>query len=118
MSQPKKKVKKVVKKASSKEIPAASNQKKIKPTVSRTKGRTKKSVQEPMTLIFKKENFMLMGGGLVLIILGLVLMAGGSMPSPDVWDESLIYSPRRITLAPIVILAGLIVEIVAIFKKF
>ena len=39
------------------------------------------------------------------------------MPSPDVWDENLIYSPRRIILAPALILLGLIVEIIAIFKK-
>jgi len=39
------------------------------------------------------------------------------MPSPEVWDESLIYSGRRITLAPMVILAGLIVNVYAIFVK-
>jgi hypothetical protein len=44
-------------------------------------------------------------------------MSGGSMPSPDVWDESLIYSFRRITLAPIVLIAGLIVSGMAIFVK-
>lgn len=41
----------------------------------------------------------------------------GSMPSPDVWDESLIYSFRRITLAPIVILIGLFISGMAIFVK-
>jgi hypothetical protein len=39
------------------------------------------------------------------------------MPSPDVWDDNIIYSFRRVTLAPILILAGLAVEVVAIFKK-
>jgi len=39
------------------------------------------------------------------------------MPSPDVWDESLIYSTRRITIAPMFILAGLIVSVYAIFVK-
>lgn len=51
------------------------------------------------------------------MILGMLLMAGGAMPSPDVWDESLIYAFRRITLAPIVILGGLGVITYAIFKK-
>jgi len=52
-----------------------------------------------------------------LIFLGMVLMSGGHMPSPDVWDESLIYSPIRITVAPILILAGLIVNVYAVFVK-
>jgi hypothetical protein len=44
-------------------------------------------------------------------------MSGGHMPSPDVWDESLIYSTRRTLLAPVLILAGLSLQIVAIFTK-
>jgi hypothetical protein len=67
-------------------------------------------------MIFGRENFKWIFIGLALIAVGMLLMVGGSMPSPDVWDESLIYSHRRITLAPIVILTGLAVEIYAIFK--
>jgi len=48
---------------------------------------------------------------------GLILMLGGGMKDPNVWDESVIYSFRRITLAPIFILAGLIVVGYSIFKK-
>jgi hypothetical protein len=44
-------------------------------------------------------------------------MMGGSQPNPNEWDESIIYSPRIMVVAPILILAGLIVEIYAIFKK-
>lgn len=90
--------------------------KKIKPTTSKVRSAQPRRVQE-VTLLFKKQNYMLMGGGVILIALGFLLMGGGSMPSPDVWDENLIYSFRRITLAPVVILAGLALEIVAIFKK-
>lgn len=68
-------------------------------------------------LLFGKKNYMFIGIGVGLIFLGLALMSGGHMPSPDVWDESLIYSHRRITLAPIVILAGLVVNVYAIFIK-
>lgn len=67
--------------------------------------------------MFGKRNFIFMGIGLGLIVLGSLLMLGGGMPDPNTWDESLIYSFRRITLAPIVILAGLIVQIYAIFTK-
>lgn len=55
--------------------------------------------------------------GVGLIALGMILMLGGSMKDPNQWDESMIYSARRITLAPIIILAGLATEIYAIFKK-
>jgi len=65
--------------------------------------------------VFGKRNYMFFGIGFGLIVLGLLLMSGGSMPSPDVWDEDIIYSARRITLAPIVILAGLGVQIYGVF---
>lgn len=88
---------------------------KIKPTVSKRKSGAKTTVTST-PLLFGRENFKWMFIGLGVIILGMILMAGGSMPSPDVWDESLIYSFRRITLAPIVILIGLGIEVYAIFK--
>ena len=69
------------------------------------------------TLTFGKRNYYFILGGLALIFLGLILMSGGHMPSPDVWDESLIYSTRRTLIAPILILAGLALQIVAIFTK-
>ena len=68
-------------------------------------------------VFFKRNNYLLMIAGVVCMGLGFLLMSGGSMPSPDVWDESIIYSPVRTLLAPIVIIAGLVLEIVAIFKK-
>jgi sulfite exporter TauE/SafE len=68
-------------------------------------------------LLFGKKNYTFIIAGVALIFIGLALMSGGHMPSPDVWDESLIYSHRRITLAPIVILAGLVVNVYAIFIK-
>lgn len=68
-------------------------------------------------MLFGKQFYIWMIGGLVLIVIGLFLMAGGQMPSDEVWDENLIYSPRRTILAPIFIIAGLIVEVIAIFKK-
>jgi hypothetical protein len=68
-------------------------------------------------LVFGKRNFQIMIGGALLILIGLLLMSGGKMPSPDVWDESLIYSGRRTIVAPIFILAGLAAQIVALFSK-
>jgi hypothetical protein len=55
--------------------------------------------------------------GAALIVLGMFLMSGGKSADPNVFNESEVYSFRRITLAPIVVIAGFIVEIYAIFKK-
>lgn len=56
--------------------------------------------------------------GLVLIALGMFLMSGGqSNTDPSVFNKEAVYSSTRITVAPLLILAGLIIEIVAIFKK-
>jgi len=69
------------------------------------------------TLVFGKSTFIWIGIGVALMLVGMVLMSGGAMPNPDVWDDELIYSFRRITLAPMVILAGLGVITYAILKK-
>ena len=50
------------------------------------------------------------------MLLGFLLMAGGRSPDPNVFDKNEVYSPVRITIAPIIILAGLVIEIVAIFR--
>ncbi len=76
-----------------------------------------KDSQGTQDFLFGRKNYMIMLGGLLLIGLGMLLMSGGSMPSPDVWDESIIYSKRRTLLAPIVILSGLGLQIYAIFVK-
>ena len=75
-----------------------------------------KEVQE-VEMLFKKENYYFVLAGLVIMAIGFVLMSGGHMPSSDVWDDSLIYSFRRVFLAPLVILIGLGLNIYAIFKK-
>jgi hypothetical protein len=67
--------------------------------------------------LFGKENYRWMAIGLGLILLGLLLMIGGKSKDPNVFDPSEVYSFRRITLAPILILAGLALEILGIFKK-
>lgn len=88
-------------------------QRKTRPTESR-RGTTTTAKAEDM--IFGKDNYILMGAGLLLIIIGFLLMSGGSQPA-DSWNPDEIYSFRRTVLAPIVILSGLVVEIFAIFKK-
>jgi hypothetical protein len=50
------------------------------------------------------------------MILGYVLMAGGKSEDPNVFNPGEVYSPMRITVAPILILAGLVVLIYSIFR--
>lgn len=67
--------------------------------------------------LFTKENYtwMLIGG--VIIALGMLLMSGGKSNDPKVFDVKEVYSTTRITIAPILVILGLLVEIYAIFKK-
>jgi hypothetical protein len=67
--------------------------------------------------IFDKQNYLWMVIGAVTIIVGFLLMIGGKSADPNVFNENEVYSFRRITLAPILIVAGLIIEIYAIMKK-
>lgn len=67
--------------------------------------------------IFNKENYKWMLLGILVIALGMLLMAGGKNTDPSVFDRSKVYSATRITIAPLLILAGLVIEIFAIFRK-
>jgi DUF3098 family protein len=67
--------------------------------------------------IFDKTNYMIMVAGVVVIIIGYLLMSGGASSDPNVFAKDEIYSFRRITLAPIVVVIGLGIEIFAILKR-
>lgn len=68
-----------------------------------------------MPLSTKNYILMLIGAG--VIILGFILMAGGGDHTATHFDKS-IYSTLRITVAPIVVIAGFAFEIFAIMKRF
>ena len=55
--------------------------------------------------------------GFVIIVIGFLLMIGGKSDDPNIFNEKEIFSFRRITLAPIVVLLGFAFEIWAIMKK-
>ena len=67
--------------------------------------------------LFGKENYILFFGGIALIALGFLLMSGGATTDPNVFPRAELYSTIRITLAPLLVLAGFGVEIYAIMKK-
>ncbi len=76
-----------------------------------------KQERQPLTSLFTKDNYKWMAIGAAVVALGMFLMSGGKSPSPNQFDPKLVYSTTRITIAPIVILVGLIIEIYAIFRK-
>ena len=84
-----------------------------------TKTVTNKNTQPigNQTFLFDRTNYMWMIAGVVLILIGFMLMSGGKSPDPNKFNFEEIYSFRRITLAPIVVLLGFAIEIYAIMKK-
>lgn len=68
-------------------------------------------------VLFSKENYKWMLIGVIVMTIGFFLMAGGKSPDPNVFNDNQIYSFRRITLAPLLIVGGLVIEIFAIIKK-
>jgi len=68
------------------------------------------------TFLFDKQNYYLMFIGLIIIVIGFMLMSGGRSSDPNIYSQE-IFSFRRITLAPIVVLLGFALEVYAIMKK-
>jgi hypothetical protein len=95
-----------------------------KPTQTKTPASAKPSRSEEQTVkstnvgefAFGKENYRLMLIGLAFIVIGFLLMVGGGSTDPSKFNPE-IFSFRRITLAPILILAGYVIEIFAIMKR-
>ncbi|MBK7028213.1 MAG: DUF3098 domain-containing protein [Bacteroidales bacterium] len=76
----------------------------------------KKTDEHAVEFAFGKENYILLLIGVGLIALGFILMVGGGSKDPKVFNDAM-FDFRRLTLAPILILAGFVVEIFAIIKK-
>ena len=76
----------------------------------------KTPANDPKDMPFGKQNYIIVLIGLALIILGFILMIGGGSDDPNVFNEKM-FDFQHITLAPILVLAGFVLEIVAIFWK-
>ena len=66
-----------------------------------------------MEVVFKKKNFTLLFVGIAFIISGLILMIGGGSEDPTKFSDE-IFNFQRLTLAPILIAVGFIIEFFAI----
>lgn len=74
------------------------------------------SKEKQNEFLFTKENYKILIAGIATIILGYILLSGGGTDDPNIFTRE-IFSFRRITLAPIVCLAGFGIVMYAIMKK-
>jgi hypothetical protein len=78
--------------------------------------KVKETDTNKLNFTFSKQNYVLLLIGLAFIVLGFLLMIGGGSKDPNIFNPQ-IFNFQRITLAPLLILVGLIVEFFAIMKK-
>jgi len=72
-----------------------------------------KKTNKDSQFAFTKNNYIILGVGVLFIIIGLFLMQGGGSDDPTATNPELL-GFRRITLAPILIIGGFIINIFAI----
>lgn len=65
---------------------------------------------------FSRQNYILLLIGLGVVVLGYILMSGGKSDDPKVFNEA-IFNARRIIVAPLTVLVGYGLILVAILKK-
>src|SRR5438552_689683 len=83
-----------------------------------SKKETKKpSGPPPSGFAIPRENYRIIIAGAALVLIGMLLMVGGASDDPNKFNGDELFSFRRITLSPIVILVGFIVVFFAIMKK-
>ena len=88
-----------------------------KPKASQKQAKSKQKPEDEMvTFAFSRQNYRLIIIGIVIITLGFILMIGGGSDDPNVFSYKL-FNFQRLTLAPILILTGYIIEIFAIMKR-
>jgi hypothetical protein len=87
------------------------------PAVTQQKAPQQKQPTVSAPLLFERSNYLIMIGGVLIIMLGFLLMSGGATTDPAVFPKDEIYSFTRIGLAPIVIMIGFGFEIYAILKR-
>ena len=74
-------------------------------------------MEEKKNMVLNKKNYLFIILGCVVVILGFVLMSGGGSENPDVFIEEELFSFRRITLAPFLVMLGYGLVLFGIMKK-
>ncbi|RFC53557.1 DUF3098 domain-containing protein [Brumimicrobium aurantiacum] len=73
--------------------------------------------KEKTTFLFNKSNYILLIAGVLLNVIGFLLMIGGAAEDLNEFNEEELFSPVRLTVAPILIILGYAVIIYSIMKK-
>ena len=81
--------------------------------MSNLQNNTPENPRMPLT----RKNYIILAIGFAIVLLGFVLMAGGGSHSTTEFNYD-IFSFRRITLAPILVVGGFVVEIYGILKRY
>ena len=84
--------------------------------ITKTKAKATEAADNQKVMPFGKQNYIIVLIGIALLVIGFIMMLGGGSNDPDVFNESM-FDFRHITLSTILILAGFVVEIVAIFWR-
>ena len=87
-----------------------------KTTVSNTEVKSLKEYSKSAPFSFNKANYKLLLIGLAVNVLGYILMIGGANEDPNIFDGEM-FSTMRITIAPMLIVAGFGIIIYSIMKK-
>ena len=74
-------------------------------------------MEEKTKMVLGKKNYMFIITGCLVVILGFILMSGGGSEDPNVFQEDELFSFRRITLAPFMVMVGYGVVLYGIMKK-
>ncbi len=72
---------------------------------------------DPSQFAVTRKGLKLMIAGLLVLAAGFLLLSGGGSSDPQVFNYAM-FDFRRLVAAPIVIIAGIVVEVVAIMGKF
>ena len=74
-------------------------------------------MEEKKKMVLGKKNYVFIIIGCLVVILGFILMSGGGSENPNVFQEEELFSFRRITLAPFMVILGYGVVLYGIMKK-
>ena len=74
-------------------------------------------MEEKSKMVLGKKNYVFIIIGCLVVILGFILMFGGGSENPNVFQEEELFSFRRITLAPFMVMLGYGVVLYGIMKK-
>ncbi len=74
-------------------------------------------MEEKKNMVLKRKNYRYIIAGCLVVLVGFILMSGGGSDDPNVFNEEELFSFRRITLAPFLVILGYGIVLYGIMKK-